>query len=350
LDDQMIGRQLLQVNQYSASPFSNSEPDTIWPYFAERFELLEEALGLSKSAGESNFPSYLFGDIRKNAFGILKLFPKVPARFVQQLWDIALGPGKTERPLAQECLERFPQRDEKLIAALTSRQQDARLAAAQWLSKLKCTAAIPGLRKAFEKEKSDTVKDELIKALETLGVPLEELLDLDKLDQEAEKGLKKGVPKELDWFPFERLPTVRWADSGKQVPPAIIHWFIVQGHKLKTAEANPTLRRYCSLLQPEDREKLGMFVLESWIAEDTKPQYTSDQAAAEAQKTARQMANYATQYPQYYPDFKQERVYQAKFNGLFIDREGSRTTTKGILSVAGACCGSAAASIVHRYV
>src|SRR4029453_2542322 len=41
LDDQMIGRQLLQVNQYSASPFSNSEPDTIWPYFAERFELLE---------------------------------------------------------------------------------------------------------------------------------------------------------------------------------------------------------------------------------------------------------------------------------------------------------------------
>jgi hypothetical protein len=93
-----------------------------------------------------------------------------------------------------------------------------------------------------------------------------------------------------------------------------------------------------------------MFVLESWIAEDTKPQYTSDQAAAEAQKTARQMANYARQYPQYYPDFNEERVYQSTFNRLLIEPEGSQTATKGILSLAGACCGANAASVVHRYI
>jgi Domain of unknown function (DUF4132) len=119
---------------------------------------------------------------------------------------------------------------------------------------------------------------------------------------------------------------------------------------LKTAEAGPTLRRYCSLFHPEDREKLGMFVLESWIAKDITPKYTSDQAADEAQRIARQTAIYAKQYPQHYPDFNEERVYQANFNQLLIQPEGSQTATKGILAVAGACCGSKAAPIVHRYV
>ena len=350
LDDLTIGRQLLQASRFAHSPFSYSNPDTIWPYFAERLNLLEEALGLSTPAQHSNYPNYLYGDTRHNAFGILKLFPQVPSQFVQPMWDIALGPGKTERPWAQECLENFPKRDERIIASLASRQQEVRLAAAQWLGKLRHTAAISQLRTALAKEKSEGVKDELIKTLETLGVGLDELLDLEKLDQEAQKGLKKGIPKELEWFPFDKLPEVRWADSSKQIKPEIIQWFIVQGHKLKNAEANPTLRRYCSLIETEDREKLGMFVLETWIAEDTKPKYTSDQAAAEAQKTARQMAGYAKQYPQYYPDFNEERVYQSNFNRLLIEPEGSQTSTKGILSVAGACCGSAAASIVHRYV
>jgi hypothetical protein len=350
LDDRMIGRQLLQASRFAISPFSHSHPNTIWPYFAERLDLLEEALGLSKSAEQSAYPNYLYGDIRHNAFGILKLFPQVPPQFVQPLWDLALGSAKTERPWAQECLENFPKREERIIAALASRQQEVRLAAAQWLGKLKNMAAIPHLRTALTREKSEGVKDELIKTLETLGVRLEELLDLDKLDEEAQKGLKKGLPRELEWFHFDRLPTVRWADSGKQVPPEIIHWFIVQGHKLKNAEANPILRRYCSLLQTEDREKLGMFMLESWIAEDTKPKYTSDQAADEAQKVARQMAIYARQYPQHYPDFNEERVYQANFSRLLIEPEGSQTATKGILSVAGACCGGNAAPIVHRYV
>ena len=350
LDDRLIGQQLLQANRFAFSPFSHSHPETIWPYFAERLELLEGALGLSPSTEQSAYPNYLYGDLRENAFALLKLFPHVPSQFVQLLWDIALGSSKTERPLAQECLDKFPRRDERILAALTSRQQEVRFAAAQWLGKLKLTTAVPQLQTAFAKEKSEAVKDELIRTLEVLGVRLEELLDLDKLDEEAQKGLKKGVPKELEWFPLDRLPTVRWADSGKQVPVEIIKWFIVQGHRLKNAEANPILRRYCSLIQIEDREKLGMFVLESWIAEDIKPKYTSDQAAVEAQRVARQTAAYAKQYPQYYPDFNEERVYQANFNRLLIEPAGSQTATKGILSVAGACCSGNAAPIVHRYV
>ena len=350
LDDRMIGRRMLSTSRYEISPFSDSDPITIWPYFAERLDLFEEALGLSQPIERSNYPTYYSGDIRPNAFATLKLFPQLPPKFVQPLWDMALGSAKTERPLAQDCLENFPNREERIVAALSSRQQDARLAAAQWLGNLRYTPAIPKLRTALAKEKSESVKDELIKTLEILGVKLEDLLDIEKLDQGAEKGLKKGIPKELNWFPFEQLPTVRWADSGKQVSSTILQWFIVQAHRLKTAEAGPTLRRYCSLFHPEDREKLGMFVLETWIAKDTTPKYTSDQAAKEAQNIARQTALYARQYPQYYPDFNEERAYQSNFNRLLIEPEGSQTATKGILSVSGACCSSKAAPIVQRYV
>lgn len=350
LDDRLIGRQLLQVSRYASSPFSHAHPETIWPYFAERLDLLEEALSLSKPLERSDYPSYFYSDLRPNAFAILKLFPQAPSQFVQPLWDIALGSSKTERPLAQECLEHDPKRDERILQALASRQQETRFAAAQWLGKLKLTTAIPQLRAALAKEKSEVVKDELIRTLELLGVGLDELLDLDKLEEEAAKGLTKGIPKELEWFPFDLLPRVRWADSGEQIPKEIITWFIVQGHRLKTAEANPSLRRYCSLLHPEDREKLGMFVLETWIAKDINPKYSSDSAAAEAEKAAQQTAIYAKQYPQYYPDFSLTRIFQTIFNRLLIEPAGSQTATKGILSVAGACCSGNAAPIVHRYV
>lgn len=348
LNDDAIGQTVLQQNSYMLPVFQATDPERIWPYFAERLHLLAEAFGLKQR--ENPQPQYGDQTLRQNAFRILKIFPRLPASFVQPMWDIALGNSKSERPLAQECLARFPNKEQKIVAALASRQQDARLAAAQWLGTLNYKDAIPALRTALEKEKSDVVKDELIKSLESMGVPLEELLDLDKLDQEAEKGLKKGMPKDLDWFPFSQLPAVNWADSQKPVPTAIIHWFLLQGYKLKSAEANPAFRRYCSLFDKEDREQLGRFVLDAWIAQDTKPKYTADQAAAEAQKIVQQNAVYARQYPQYYPDFDEQRLYQSQFNWLIIQPDGSQTGTKGILALAGACCGSDAAPIVHRYV
>lgn len=347
LSDRIIGEQLLHSNRYAISPLRRGS--VIWPYFAERLELLEEALGL-RQLDESQNQFFWEAERRKNAFDVLKLFPDLPARFVPLLWEIALGRGKTERPMAQECLGTVPNKEAKIIAALASRQQDARSAAAEWLGELKHKEAIPALKAAFAKEKSEPVKDQLIKALEVLGIPLEELLDRDKLDQEAEKGLKKGIPKALEWFPFAQLPSARWLDSGSEVPATILQWFVVQSCRLGNAEASPILRRYCSLIRKDDREALGKFVLEAWIAMDTKPRYTSEQAAAEAQKWARQAAISARNYPKYYPDFDEERVYQATFNRLLIEPEGSQTSSKGILAVAGACCGGDAAPVIHRYI
>ncbi len=349
LDDRIIGRQIFRETHWSPSPFLLSDPNAIWPYFAERLDLLEEVLGLRQPAE----PPPMFPrekDVRQNAFAILKLFPRMPAKFVPLLWDIALGSAKTERSPAQECLDKYPSKEEKIVAALASRQQDARLAATEWLAKLKYQAAVPALRAALTKEKSEPIKDEMVRALETFGVRLEEILDLDKLDQEAEKGLKKGIPSDLDWFPFGQLPPVRWSDSGAQVPAAIVQWFLVQGCRLHNAEANPTLRRYCSLFQKDDREKLGRFVLDAWIAKDTKPKYSPEKADALAQQEAAQAEASAKMYPQYYPDFDKQKHYNAAFQRLLIQPEGSQNSTKGILALAGACCGGDAAPIVHRYV
>ena len=350
LDDRIIGEHLLNEGRWAKTPLQRSDPELLWPYFAERPDLIEEVLGLKQGTQAQPVYSFQEKDRRQNAFSILKLFPRLPSKLVPLLWDLALGPGKTERGPAQECLDSIPGKEQKIIAALASRQQDARLPAAEWLAKLKHKPAIPALRAALAKEKSEIVKDELIKALETLEVCLEELLDLDRLDQDAEKGLKKEISSDLQWFPFEQLPGVHWADSGKPVSPLILKWFLVQSHRLNNPEANPSLRRYCSLFRKDDREKLGMFVLEAWIAKDTKPKNTAEQAAALAQKEAQQYATYAKQNPKYYPDFDEQRLYQTLFNRYLVQPEGSQTGTKGILAVSGACCGGAAAPVVHRYI
>lgn len=350
LDDRLIGEHLLAENRFVSTPLLRTDPERIWPYFAERLDLLEGALGLKQVAEDRPAIYQRERDHRENAFGLLKLFPRLPVRFIPLLWDLALGAGKNERPLAQECLCQLPGKEAKIIAALASRQQDARQAAAEWLAELKHHPAVPALRAALAKEKSETVKDEMLKALEALGVNIEELLDLAALDKEAEKGLKKGVPADLGWFPFEQLPPVRWADSGKPVTPELLKWFLVQGCRLGNAEASPTLRRYCSLIRKDDRERLGRFVLEAWIAKDTAPKYTSEEAAALAQKEAQQTAAFAKRYPQHYPDFDEQKQYQAAFNRFLLQPEGSQTASKGILAVAGACCGGDAAGIVHRYI
>lgn len=349
LEETLIGDEICQ-HFYGPRLFSFNYPETIWPYFAEHMFLLAEAFGTQQIPANRR-PTWLDEKrLRSNAFEILNLFPQIPGRFVPMLWEIALSPSKTERPLAQKCLNKRKGREEQIVSAVKSRQIDARIAAAEWIAELKYKPAIPALKSALANEKSEIARDEQMRALEILGVSLEELLDVKQLELDAEKALKKGVPTDLDWFPFSQLPQVRWADSGKPVSPRILEWFLVQGCRLKDAEANPLLRRYCSLFRKDDRERLGRFVLDSWIAKDTKPKHTSDQAAVLAEQETAQVAGWAQKSPQYYKDFDRQKYYQAAFNRFLVQPEGSQIGTKGILAVSGACGGPDVAPIVHRYI
>ena len=42
------------------------------------------------------------------------------------------------------------------------------------------------------------------------------------LRQEAAKGLKGGIPNKYEWFPFERLPAVRWRGDDTPVAPGCL--------------------------------------------------------------------------------------------------------------------------------
>ena len=85
---------------------------------------------------------------------------------------------------------------------------------AEWLQRLNAKEAIPELKAALIKEKTDKGKAVLMNALERLGAPLEEIIDRSELTKEAEKGMKKGIPTALEWFPFNELPSIHW-QSGE---------------------------------------------------------------------------------------------------------------------------------------
>ena len=323
-------------------------PKAFWPFFAENLDFMEEAFGLKPSP--SDIPEYWRSDIRRQAFSILQAFPHIPQQFIPMLWELALGTGKSERYEAQACLNSVPDKAPRIIAALKDGKKDVRAVAAEWLGELGCKEAIPALEEALKKEKHEEPKGMMMRTLERLGVPIEQFMDVDKLAKEAEKGLGKGIPAKLQWFPFDRLPQVRWQKRGDTVAPDILRWFLLQSFKLKNPEPGPLLRLYCSYFNQSDKEALGKFVLEQWIAEDTKPRYTHEEATVEAEKQMQQIRSYVTQFPQHYPNWDEEKQFQSLLNNLLTTCLGSATPSKGILAIASVCCNADVAPLIERYL
>ena len=74
LDDRTIGRDLISTSpRVMVSPLLGSDPNATWPYFAERLDLLEEALGLRPPQRQPGH-YYFEQDERQNAFRILSVF------------------------------------------------------------------------------------------------------------------------------------------------------------------------------------------------------------------------------------------------------------------------------------
>jgi len=346
-----IARSWLMSNNYSASAFTTQPASAVWSYFSERLPLLEQALGWVP-AQESFMPRYCEGSFHGNAWRALAGFPVPPPSLLDRMWEAALGSSKTERPLAQEALLRAPNRDARIAAALSSGQQEQRSVAADWLGRLKIKSAIPALRAAIAKEKYDTPKATMIGALERLDVSPDEFLDRAGLLKDAKKLTSKPVPAALAWFPMAQLPAVHWSDNGQPVAPEILQAWILQACKQKQAEPNALVRRYAASFRAEERETLGQFILDAWMAEDVRP---IPRAVAEAQAMgfAQQTHQAAKQYPQYYPAYLNmtvEQIYSRLLPGYLEMPQGTANDSKGVLAVAGACVGAGAAGPVGRYL
>jgi uncharacterized protein DUF4132 len=232
------------------------EPDAAWPWFAEHLDVLQSWLTTSaQDAGD--------------ALAILDAFPSLPGALLPSIAAAAVGDSRRNRPPAQAVLAKHGLARELAEQGLTDGKGEIRAASAAWLAMAGDPAAVPALRSALAKEKREVPRAALLNALRDLGDDIATDLAPEKLLAEARKGLRARVPATLDWFGFDQLPALRWAD-GSDVDPAIPTWWVVLANKVKDPDGSGLLDLYLGQLEPGSGEALGRFVLSSWIAQDTR--------------------------------------------------------------------------------
>lgn len=321
----------------------------IWPYFAGCLDAIEYALGLREIKGRP-VSSYLEPKWKEAGYAVLRDFPRAPRSLLSHLWSVALGERKTYRVLAQQCLLNEPNLLDTVHNALEDARKSTRVVAAEWLTGIRSPDSIKVLKKALASEKHDEPKAAMMMALEALGVDMDQFLNRKKLLEEAQNGLKKGMPKDLEWFPVQQIPVVHWEKNRQPVAPEILQWMLVQTCKVKNPEPTPLIRRYCALMDPQERSELGAYVLKAWLHQDTLPKYTQEEAQALSDQTVDQYRGYAKQHPAYYESFDFEALRKNTYANAIRTCAGSANPSKGILAIAGACCGADIVPLVHRYL
>ena len=261
--------------------FYRFDPRVSWPWFAERPELLREALERPDSAAR--------------ALEILGAMPRVPAGLLTMVADVAVGDSKVNRPLAQGVLRSHPRVRVLAEQALGERRAEARASAAAWVGSLGQGASVPALTAAVRKEKKDVVRAALLAALRECGGDLSEFLSPRALGAEASRGLKSKTPASLAaWFDFDSLPAVHWAD-GTEADPAVIRWWVVLADRLKNPNGRGIIALYLSLLEPSDAAALAGHVVRAWAERDAR-RPDPEESRAHAQVAGRQAYDGAQQW------------------------------------------------------
>ncbi|MCJ8313403.1 MAG: DUF4132 domain-containing protein [Pseudomonadales bacterium] len=318
-----------------------------WPFFAENKEFLDEAFALIPSTGKYQTfdPSW--------AMSILSHFPVIPEKYIQVLYVYALSSSKTYGPYARQILEGYGLVESRVIQALKSSKQDERGIAAQWLVKLGHKEAITELTSALKKEKREATKAILLSALHDLGEPIDQYLSAKVLLLEAKNGLKKALPKAIEWFNFDSLPTIKWI-NGKKVDPIILKWWIVLATKLKEPEGNPLINLYIQQLDELSQKTLGNYILQIFIGQDT--QCPSDEIASDYAENAKQSTfdnyqNWAkSEWGQQYKNKTIQDAYNDLFNHKKSEYLGSAISSKGFLCLASNMQAVDGVQLITRYM
>ena len=313
------------------SSIETIEPDRLWPLVAQHFDYIEEALGFQPQSGSQ--PMNV-----GPALELLAVLPKVPQRFLRPLMAVATSTRKGPRADARKLLAGAPGIDGLIARMLEDGKQEVRSGAAEWLAQRGTAAEIPALRKALKAEKSDLARAALITALERLGDDVSDVFDPVRMKKEAEAGLAKNQPKGLEWFPFDTLPALQWRD-GKAVDSVLVRWWIVLAAKLKQTGGNALIDLWLDRLAPGHAHRLGLHVLTSWIAQDTRT-CTLDEANAYAESvvdaTLQQHLQYVKRWPQSagYWITDRDKLFAQLRNAKFSTYLGSAADSKGLLGLA----------------
>lgn len=320
--------------------------EDVWPYMTQQVPTIERLLlGLEKT-------DYYFERLR--LYDAIATLPSPPPRIINALYAVALGQGRSERRHAQDALAALPDKEVRIVSSLADGKSEVRTIAAQWLGRLKRVPAIPALERALSTEKHDNAKGAFLDALEALGQPVDKYLKRDLLLAEARKSLGKGMPKELAWVVWDALPAVRWSDTGERVAPEVLQWMLGQACRANSPEPNAVLRKYCAMFEPEERERIGHWVLDQWLAEDVAP-IAQEDAQKRAQASAQALHQSMASHPKYYQNHpllgkSLAELVAYHLPGYLRQPKGSAIASKGVLAVAAACAGGQAAAPVARYI
>ena len=330
--------------------FRAVDAEASWPWYAEHPELLRERL--------------MDTDTATRALEIVAAFPRIPAELMPVVAEIALGPSRVSRPLAQAALRSHPGVRGLAELGLAAKSVEVRASAAAWVGSLGQGASVPALRAALGRERKEVVRAALLAALERCGGDVAEFLSPEALEAEAAKGLKGRMPASLAWFDLEALPAVRWR-GGAAADPRIIRWWVVLADRMRNPSGRGLVDRYLSLLEPGDAEVLAAHVTRAWTVQDTRPP-EAEESRAHAQVAGRQRYDYAQQWlarcranPSWAGDLNRAEAAAAvpleeQIAAAYAEHQrtyvGSSMPDKGLLAFAVRMDGGELAGLVRSYM
>ena len=326
----------------------------VWPFFAEHPERLDWALGL---VAPPQGVTWAYGDAVSLAMHILAMFPSLPARYAPALAKFAAGTGKTYRLTAQQMLAGQPNVVALAVQTLSDGNGDVRAAGAAWLARLGDKSAVDPLRAALAKEKREAPQAAMLNALAVLGDDVSAHLTPAVLLDAAKKGLAAKPPAGMDWFPLDGLPSVSWAD-GAPVDTDILRWWCVLAVKLKDPLGAGLIPLYVSLLDEPSRETLGKFVLDAWVAQDTRQPSDEECRAFAAAHTDRDYDDYqqyfkrmpTSEYAARYAAKTKDQIFEERRRQKAAEYAGSAIGEKGLLALTVGAPGHYVFAAMQRYI
>ncbi|UXN06204.1 DUF4132 domain-containing protein [Bartonella sp. HY761] len=327
---------------------------SVWPLIAENRTFIEKAFGLKPSKSDDYHSLSV-------AMYQLKLLPQVPLSYAMPLIIIAMGRavdgtavGKDEREQARALLADLPNLDRFIASLLEDSQQATRTTAANWLKDRGAKSEITALYTALKIEKNDAVRAAILSALSALGEDIGDYFAPEKLLSDAQKGLKKAKLNNLDWFPFAQLPQLHFK-NGDIFDLTIVLWWITLAVKLKTPQGNLMTNLWLDQLTPESANKLGLFIVQSWIAQNIIAM-DENEAFTYAQTNIDQRLQHNIHISKLFPHMSQyfltdrDLLFKQLHNEALGTYKQSVIDAKGILALAAHVDGAEIANITRNFL
>jgi HEAT repeat protein len=303
------------------TPLYTLPGEAVWPWLAQNMAVFDEALGLHPAKRPIPLARALTG---------IALLPATPQRYYAKLLEIAVAEKRPLRLQARALLRAAKGLTARIEALLDDKRQQVRINAAAWLADIRSTASEPALRKRLKKERSDPVRAALIVAMQRLGIDLTDVIGPASLIAEAQGANAKSPPALPEWLAPSGLPPLHFRD-GSVVPHDVVAYWLALAIRLKDPAAHGQFGIYLDQLDPADARGFSNWMLESWIAYDTR-------SSGLEEATAYAQANYQMHEIWMYTSHKTPELRDRAIAAMTREKAGellnSGSDTKGLLALA----------------